>query len=88
MTARVIGAPGDVARGTNGSLRADYLGGPIQVSDPMIDEFFNTAAFAVPAPGVFGDSARNMIIGPGGRQLNGPWCATCGSVAIARSRCR
>ena len=33
--------------------------------------FFNTTAFAPPAPGVFGDASRNMIVGPGGRQLNG-----------------
>ena len=70
LTARVVGAPGNVAQGINGALRADYLGGPVQESDPTIGRFFNTAAFAVPAPGLFGDSARNMITGPGGRQLN------------------
>ena len=38
--------------------------------DPTIDRFFNTAAFAIPAAGMFGNSARNMIIGPGSRTLN------------------
>jgi trimeric autotransporter adhesin len=71
FTARVIGEAIDVSRGSNGSLRADYNGEPIQLSDPTIDEFFNAAAFTVPAPGLFGDSARNTIIGPGVRQLNG-----------------
>ena len=38
--------------------------------NPTVDQFFNTAAFSLPAPGTFGNSARNMIIGPGSRQLN------------------
>ena len=52
-------------------LRADLTGQPIQLSNPMVDEFFNAAAFSVPVPGTFGDSPRNVIIGPGARQLNG-----------------
>jgi hypothetical protein len=71
LTARVVGAASDVAQGTNGALRADYTGAPISESDPTLSEFFNTSAFAVPQPGLFGDSSRNMIIGPGGSQLNG-----------------
>jgi hypothetical protein len=71
LTARIVGAAGDVSRGTNGALRADLTGQPIQLSNPMVDEFFNAAAFSVPAPGTFGDSPRNVIIGPGARQLNG-----------------
>ena len=72
LTARVLGAASDVSRGTNGSLRADITGAPIQLSNPdPVDEFFNAAAFTVPAPGQFGDSPRNTIIGPGARQLNG-----------------
>jgi hypothetical protein len=71
FTARVLGAASDVSRGTNGSLRADTTGAPIQLSNPTVDEFFNAAAFTVPAAGLFGDSARNTIIGPGARQLNG-----------------
>jgi hypothetical protein len=70
LTARVQGAVADVARGTNGSLRADYTGAPIRLSETGIDQFFNTAAFAIPAPGAFGTSSRNMIIGPGSRLLN------------------
>jgi trimeric autotransporter adhesin len=71
FTARVVGDSGDVARGTNGSLRADYSGAPIQLANPMVDAFFNAAAFTLPPEGQFGDSARNLIIGPGARQLNG-----------------
>ncbi len=69
-TPRVTGAAADVARGTNGTLRADYSGAPIGVGNPTIDLFFNTAAFSLPEPGTFGDARRNLIIGPGSRQLN------------------
>lgn len=65
FTARVVGAFADVARGTNGTLRANYTGAPIQISDPGVAQFFNTAAFTIPATGQFGNSRRNMIYGPG-----------------------
>jgi hypothetical protein len=71
FTARVCGAATDIAQGTNCSLRADYTGGTIQLSDPTLTNFFNTRAFAPPVPGMFGNASRNMIIGPSGRQLNG-----------------
>jgi hypothetical protein len=70
LTARVLGASSDLLRGVNGSLRADYTGAPVQLADPMVDEFFNVNAFAIPPPGQYGDSTRNMIVGPGSRQLN------------------
>jgi hypothetical protein len=65
FTARVVGAFTDVARGTNGTLRANYTGAPIQVGDPTVAQFFNTSAFTMPLPGQFGNSRRNMIYGPG-----------------------
>jgi hypothetical protein len=71
LTARVLGAAADLLRGANGSLRANYTGVPIQLTDPTVDEYFNVTAFSSPAPGQFGDSSRNMIVGPGTRQLNG-----------------
>ncbi len=70
LTPRVTGAASDVARGTNGTLRANYDGSAIQIHDPTIDLFFNTAAFSVPASGTFGSASRNLILGPGSRQLN------------------
>src|SRR4029078_1529963 len=70
FTARVIADIRDVARGTNGTLRADYNGQPIEVSDPSSTLFFNTAAFSVPAPGTFGNAGRNTIIGPGTSVMN------------------
>ena len=69
-TPRVRGAAADVARGTNGTLRADYNGADIGVHNPTIDRFFNTAAFSVPAAGTFGSAGRNLIIGPGSHLLN------------------
>ena len=45
-------------------------GGPVGLSNPTIDRFFNTSAFSAPADGTFGTAARNMIIGPGSKQLN------------------
>jgi hypothetical protein len=70
LTPRVTGSVSDVARGTNGTLRANYSGAAVQLSDPTIDRFFNTSAFSIPAPGTFGNAFRNMIIGPGSRLLN------------------
>ena len=70
LTARVQGASRDVAQGINGALRADYNGADIAVANPGIDQFFNTGAFSIPATGAFGTSPRNVIIGPGSRQLN------------------
>jgi len=70
FTARVTGNVSDVARGTNGTLRADYSGAPITVDDPTIQRFFNTDAFSIPAAGTFGTAARNTIPGPWNTTLN------------------
>lgn len=70
LTPRVTGAAADVARGTNGTLRANYDGQAVALASPTIDRFFNTGAFSVPAAGTFGTASRNLIIGPGSRQLN------------------
>jgi len=70
LTARVLGSASDVARGTNGTLRADYTGEPITLAHPTLERFFNTAAFAVPPPGRFGNAGRNTIPGPGTATVN------------------
>jgi hypothetical protein len=70
FTVRLIGDVTDVARGTNGTLRADYTGAPIVLADPTIARFFNIGAFAAPAPGTFGNAVRNSIVGPGNQVLN------------------
>lgn len=70
LTVRVTGAASTVAGGTNGTLRANYDGSKIRISNPTIDQFFNTAAFSIPDAGTYGNSARNLVIGPGSRLLN------------------
>jgi hypothetical protein len=64
FTARILGNFTDVSRGTNGTLRADATGLPVSIANPTASLFFNTAAFALPAAGQFGDAARNTIGGP------------------------
>ena len=49
----------------NGTLRANYDGQPIAVTDPTTLLFFNTGAFSIPAAGTFGNAGRNTIVGPG-----------------------
>jgi len=70
FTARILGNVADVARGTNGTLRADLTGQPISLATPSVSEWFNTAAFMLPAIGQFGDAGRNTIIGPGSLVFN------------------
>ena len=66
----VSGASRDIASGINGALRADYNGEAVTIADPSIDQWFNTAAFTVPVAGAFGSSPRNIITGPGSKNLN------------------
>lgn len=70
FTARVLADAADVARGTNGTLRANYDGAPIAINDPSAALFFNTAAFSIPPEGAFGNAGRDTIIGPGTSVLN------------------
>ncbi len=70
FTPRVTGNFVDVASGVNGTLRADYNGSDIYLSDPTTMRYFNTDAFTIPASGTFGNAARNLIIGPGSHNLN------------------
>jgi hypothetical protein len=70
FTPRVTGNFVDVASGVNGTLRADYTGAPIDLDDPTTLRFFNTDAFVIPAAGEFGTAMRNLIIGPGSRNVN------------------
>jgi hypothetical protein len=69
-TARITGAAANVAQGLNGTLRANYDGAPIQLDDPTMQRFFNTGAFSIPPTGTYGNSARNIIVGPGTQAAN------------------
>ena len=62
---RFFGRSIDLSRGTTRAARPDLVPRQaIDVSDPAIGEWFNTAAFAPPAK-VFGTAGRNIITGPG-----------------------
>jgi hypothetical protein len=65
FTARIIGSYSNVNSGVNGTLRADVTGQPVALANPGISEWFNTAAFATPPVGQYGNARRNSIIGPG-----------------------
>jgi Carboxypeptidase regulatory-like domain len=54
-------------RGANGlgSVRADYLGGPINISNPTPDHWFNTAAFVVAPINRLGTAGVGQVHGPG-----------------------
>src|SRR5262249_20254864 len=64
FTARVIGAASDIQRGTNGTLRPNATGQGVSIGNRAVGRWFNTAAFVVPAPGTYGNAARNTIFGP------------------------
>jgi hypothetical protein len=70
LTVRVTGAASSVAGGAGGTLRANYDGALIRIANPTIDQYFNTSAFSIPAAGTYGNSSRNLVIGPGSRLLN------------------
>jgi carboxypeptidase family protein/TonB-dependent receptor-like protein len=69
------GLPLDIRAGSNvsgsfdGADRVDLVGDPfagvVQPGNPTVRAFFNPRAFALPAPGSFGNLGRNAISGPG-----------------------
>jgi hypothetical protein len=66
FTPQVVNTTADLARGTNGTIRANVVPGQsVSLSNRSIGEWFNTAAFAAPLTGEYGDARRNSIIGPG-----------------------
>ncbi len=52
---------------TGGNFGVDRpnISGSIAVANPSAQQWFNTAAFSVPAPYTWGDAGRNIIRGPG-----------------------
>lgn len=83
LTARCSSCAANVATGVVGTLRADATGQAIALANPTINQFFNTAAFAIPAAGAFGTSGRNVIIGPGSHVLNAQFTR---DLALGQSR--
>jgi hypothetical protein len=49
--------------------RPNVVGNP-EISNPTPDRWFNTAAFAFPPPGTFGNAGRNILNGPGFQNFN------------------
>jgi hypothetical protein len=49
--------------------RPNIVGNP-ELSQRTPDRWFNTAAFAFPRPGTFGNAGRNILDGPGYRNVN------------------
>jgi carboxypeptidase family protein/TonB-dependent receptor-like protein len=49
--------------------RPNLVGDP-DLGDPTALQWFNTAAFAFPAPGTFGNAGRNILEGPGFQNVN------------------
>ena len=49
--------------------RPNVVGNP-SLSSPSVNQWFNTAAFATPATGSFGNERRNSLIGPNWRDLD------------------
>ncbi len=67
FTAQVLGNRSDSSgTGVVGSSRADSTGLPVELAGA----FFNPAAFALPAPGFYGNASRNTIVGPASFVLN------------------
>jgi hypothetical protein len=51
--------------GTGGGAdRADTTGLAVAAAQPIVNQWFNLAAFSNPQPGHFGNAGRNVIIGP------------------------
>ncbi|MPY89614.1 MAG: TonB-dependent receptor plug domain-containing protein [Luteitalea sp.] len=60
-----VSIPGDPLNTGQGNARADYVGGKIALDNPTIDRWFNTDAFASPAPFTPGNLGRGTFTGPG-----------------------
>jgi hypothetical protein len=68
FTPRFVNNIDELNAGTNGTLRPDLVPGQsVSLANHSITEWFNTAAFAAPSPGTYGDARRNSIIGPGSK---------------------
>lgn len=63
---------GDVAGiGNLGNQRPNLVGDPeLSGDERSINRWFNTAAFAIPAAGTFGNAKRNILTGPGHNTLD------------------
>ncbi len=73
VTARLLGnVANNSGTGSNNAERPDATGSIVSLprGERTTGHYFNTQAFAIPAPGVFGNAGRNTIPGPGSNTLN------------------
>jgi hypothetical protein len=73
LSPRILGnVSNNSGTGSMSSERPDTTGlsASLPHDERTTAEYFNTAAFAIPLPGRFGDAARNSIPGPGTNLLN------------------
>jgi len=63
-----VSYPGD-AQNTGTANRGNRIGVGT-VSNPTIDKWFDEFAFVAAAPGVYGNTGRNVLYGPGGRTFD------------------
>jgi hypothetical protein len=71
LTITASRATGDLPDGNNGSQRADVVPGvPLYPAQQTPEQWFNPAAFVVPARGTWGNAGRNIIRAPGLFQID------------------
>ena len=73
LTARLLGnVSNNSGTGSNSSERPDSTGSAVLLppDERTTGHFFNTAAFAIPDPGLFGNAGRNTIPRPGTNLLS------------------
>ncbi len=73
FSARILGNQiNNSGTASQASERASVTGQPVTLAASARStlEWFNTAAFALPVPGTFGDAGRNTITGPGSWTIN------------------
>jgi hypothetical protein len=71
-TVRLLGSSSNNSgTGNNFADRPNEIANPnLSASQRTAYDFFNTAAFAVPVAGTYGDAGRNTVIGPGAFTTN------------------
>jgi hypothetical protein len=66
LTISVTRSSADLPDGNNAGQRADLVPGvPLVPANQSPEQWINPAAFAVPARGTWGNSGRNIMVGPG-----------------------
>lgn len=70
LTITASRSTGDLPDGNNSNQRADITGQALYPANQTPEQWFNPAAFAVPARGTWGNAGRNIIRAPGLFQID------------------